>query len=99
MYPGADGADIYRRVVACFAEQGWETYYVHHLSHGLGLGGDAPRIGREIADVLQVGDALSCEPGVYVPGLGGARVENMIYVGPDGPEALTKCPLDLPMDL
>lgn len=99
MYPGADGADIYRRVVACFAEQGWETYYVHHLSHGLGLGGDAPRIGREIADVLQVGDALSCEPGIYVPGLGGARVENMIYVGPDGPEALTKCPLDLPMDL
>jgi len=99
MCPGADGADIYRQVVACFAERGWKEYYVHHLSHGLGLGGDLPRIGSAAADVLQMGDALSCEPGVYIPGLGGARVENMIYVGENGPEELTRCPLDLPMDL
>lgn len=99
MAPGADGADIYRQAVACFAERGWKDYYVHHLSHGLGLGGDLPRIGSAAADVLRVGDALSCEPGVYIPGLGGARVENMIYVGEEGPEELTQCPLDLPMDL
>ena len=42
-------------------------------------------------------DALSCEPGLYIPGLGGARVENMIYVGEDGPEELTRCPLHLCM--
>ena len=99
MSPGADGADIYRQVVACFAERGWKEYYVHHLSHGLGLGGDLPRIGSSAADVLRVGDALSCEPGVYIPGLGGARVENMIYVAEEGPEELTRCSLDLPMDL
>ena len=99
MAPGADGADIYRQVVACFAERGWKDYYVHHLSHGLGLGGDLPRIGSSAADVLRVGDALSCEPGVYIPGLGGARVENMIYVAEEGPEELTRCSLDLPMDL
>lgn len=99
MRPGADGRQIYRQVVECFAERDWASYYVHHLSHGLGLGGDVPRIGRDAADVLQVGDALSCEPGAYIPGIGGARVENMIYVGAEGPEELTKCPLDLPMDL
>ena len=46
-----------------------------------------------------MGDALSCEPGVYIPGLGGARVENMVYVDIGGPEELTKSPLDLPMGL
>ncbi|MBT5450580.1 MAG: aminopeptidase P family protein [Gemmatimonadetes bacterium] len=99
MVPGADGKAIYQSVVDHFAAKGWERYYVHHLSHGLGLGGDRPRIAPDGADILQVGDALSCEPGVYIPGLGGARVENMIYVGNDGPEELTISPLDLPMGL
>lgn len=97
MRPGADGKDIYKQVVDCFAAEGWRQFYVHHLSHGLGLGGDRPRIGSEVADVLAEGDALSCEPGIYVPGVGGARVENMIYVGADGAEELTRCALDLPM--
>jgi len=94
MAPGADGKDIYQSVVDHYAARGWDQYFIHHLSHGLGLGGDRPRIAADGADVLQVGDALSCEPGLYIPGLGGARVENMIYVGEDGPEELTRCPLD-----
>ena len=97
MAPGADGKDIYQSVVDHYAARGWDQYFIHHLSHGLGLGGDRPRIAADGADVLQVGDALSCEPGLYIPGLGGARVENMIYVGEDGPEELTRCPLDLCM--
>ncbi len=99
MVPGADGKVIYQSVVDHFAAKGWDKYYVHHLSHGLGLGGDWPRIAPDGADILEVGDALSCEPGVYIPGLGGARVENMIYVDNGGPEELTKSPLDLPMGL
>jgi Xaa-Pro aminopeptidase len=94
MAPGADGKDIYQSVVDHYAARGWDQYFIHHLSHGLGLGGDRPRIAADGADVLQVGDALSCEPGLYIPGLGGARVENMIHVGEDGPEELTRCPLD-----
>jgi Xaa-Pro aminopeptidase len=99
MAAGADGKLIYQSVVDHFATKGWQQYFVHHLSHGLGLGGDRPRIAADSADILQIGDALSCEPGLYIPGLGGARVENMIYVGEDGPEELTKSPLDLPMGL
>lgn len=94
MVPGADTAVIYQSVVDHYAAQGWDRYFVHHISHGLGLGGDLPRCARGARDILQVGDALSCEPGCYVPGIGGARVEDMIYVGEDGPEALTRTPLD-----
>jgi Xaa-Pro aminopeptidase len=97
MVPGARGADIYQRVVDVFAARGWAKYYVHHLGHGLGLGGDRPWVGKGSTDVLREGDALSCEPGLYIPGLGGARVESMVYVSKDGPEVLNQCPLEPPM--
>lgn len=98
MRPGASTSAIYQSVIDLYAQKGWATYFYHHISHGLGLGGDPPRIARDAPDDrLRAGDALSCEPGVYVPGLGGARVENMIYVAPDGPEELTKCPMEPPM--
>jgi Xaa-Pro aminopeptidase len=97
MAPGARAADIYQAVVDLYAEKGWEKHFVHHLSHGLGLGGDLPRIARGVDDALRLGDALSCEPGLYIPGIGGARVENMLYIGDSGLETLTRCPLELPM--
>ena len=87
------GIEGYKKVVTDSAG----CWRWHRLRHGLGLGGDRPRIAADGADVLQVGDALSCEPGLYIPGLGGARVDNMIYVGEDGPEELTRCPLHLCM--
>ncbi|MEW6754045.1 MAG: Xaa-Pro peptidase family protein [Candidatus Latescibacterota bacterium] len=97
MRPGAKAAGIYQAVVDHYAAGGLERYWVHHLSHGLGLGGDLPRIAHGSEDVLQAGDALSCEPGLYVPGVGGARVENMLHITPAGVEELTRCPLEPPM--
>ncbi len=94
MVPGASTAAIYEKVVSHFAAKGWRKYFVHHLSHGLGLGGDLPRVVRGDDDRLQAGEALSCELGVYIPGIGGARVENMIYGSEQGPEYLTNCLLD-----
>lgn len=94
MVPGAQARDIYQSVVDLYAGRGWDGYFVHHISHGLGLGGDRPRVARDVDEVLQVGDALSCEPGCYVPGIGGARVENMILVTESGPEELTRTPID-----
>ena len=64
-----------------------------HLSHGLGWGGDAPMVARGSDEILQKGDALSCEPDCYVLGRGGARVENMIWKSDTGPVKLTKTPL------
>jgi Xaa-Pro aminopeptidase len=94
---GVNGDRIYREVVKCFSQYGWDEYFVHHLSHGLGLGTDLPVISGSESDILAEGDVLSFEPGIYVPGLGGARIENMIHIGNRRIEELTQCPLNLPM--
>ncbi|MBT3341829.1 MAG: aminopeptidase P family protein [Gemmatimonadetes bacterium] len=94
MVHGARASDIYQGVVDLYEAKGWAPYFVHHLSHGLGLGGDVPRVADGSDEVLQMGDALSCEPGCYVPDLGGARVENMIWISDAGPVELTTTPID-----
>jgi len=94
MRPGATSAELYAITTDLLEQRGWRRYFPHHISHGLGLGGDLPRVSATSDDVLQVGDTLSCEPGVYIPGLGGARFENMLYLGPDGIEELTQSPVD-----
>ena len=76
------------------AEKGWRKYFVHHLSHGLGLGDDLPQITAESEDVLEAGDMMSCEPGVYIPQVGGARIENMVHLTERGPESLTHFTMD-----
>jgi Xaa-Pro aminopeptidase len=97
MRPGALAQDLYQITVDLLAERGWREYFPHHISHGLGLGGDLPRVNATSDDVLQVGDVLSCEPGVYIPGLGGARFENMLYIGDSGAEELTHAPVNPPV--
>jgi len=94
MHHGARASDIYQSVVDQYALSGWASFCVHHLSHGLGWGGDVPRVASGSDQILQKGDALSCEPGCYVPGRGGARVENMIWISDTGPVELTKTPLN-----
>ncbi|MCC6458101.1 MAG: aminopeptidase P family protein [Caldilineaceae bacterium] len=94
MRPGASSPDLYRITTDLMQRKGWRKYFPHHISHGLGLGGDLPRVAEGSDDVLQVGDAFSCEPGVYIPGLGGARFENMLLLTENGIEELTKSPVD-----
>jgi Xaa-Pro aminopeptidase len=94
MRPGASSPDLYRITTDLMERKGWRKYFPHHISHGLGLGGDLPRVAEGSEDILQVGDAFSCEPGVYIPGLGGARFENMLLLTENGIEELTKSPVD-----
>jgi len=94
MRPGVRSADLYQITVDLLQAKGWRSYFPHHISHGLGLGGDLPRVAIDSEDVLQVGDTFSCEPGVYIPGIGGARFENMLYLGENGIEELTQSPVD-----
>ncbi|MBI3942889.1 MAG: aminopeptidase P family protein [Chloroflexi bacterium] len=94
MVPGASSGEIYQITVDLLAEKGWREFFPHHIGHGLGLGGDLPNITLESQDILQMGDTLSCEPGVYVPGVGGARIENMIYVAAEGATELTQSPAE-----
>jgi Xaa-Pro aminopeptidase len=94
MRPGAASAGLYAITIDLLEQKGWRRYFPHHISHGLGLGGDLPRVALDADYTLQEGDALSCEPGVYIPGLGGARFENMLVITASGTEELTKSLVD-----
>lgn len=94
MKPGARTSELYQITVGILQAKGWRQYFPHHISHGLGLGGDLPRVNADSDDTLLVGDTLSCEPGVYIPSIGGARFENMLYINEQGAEELTQSAVD-----
>ena len=68
----------------------------HGLGHGVGLAvHEAPRLSTESMDTLEVGNAVTIEPGIYVPGVGGVRIEDLGIVREDGVEVLTSFPKEL----
>jgi Xaa-Pro aminopeptidase len=61
---------------------GWARYFTHSTGHGLGLEvHEPPRIARNGTEVLRPGMVITIEPGIYLPGKGGVRMEDMVLVG------------------
>ena len=56
---------------------------------------EAPRLSRESSDTLAAGNVVTVEPGIYLPGEGGIRIEDLVVVTQDGPEILTSFTKDL----
>jgi len=78
------------------AQAGWAEAFSHSTGHGVGLEiHEAPRVASTASDTLLVSDVVTVEPGVYLPGIGGVRIEDTVVVGAAGAEPLTLTPKDL----
>jgi Xaa-Pro aminopeptidase len=74
---------------------GWADRFVHGTGHGVGLDiHEAPAVASTSVDTLQSGHVVTVEPGVYFPGLGGARIEDTVVVTDAGCYPLTTTPKD-----
>jgi Xaa-Pro aminopeptidase len=78
------------------AEKGFGECFVHNLGHGAGLQiHEAPSLGKNCKTVLQPGMVVTVEPGVYVNGFGGVRIEDLVVVTESGCEILSKSTKEL----
>jgi Xaa-Pro aminopeptidase len=94
--PGMTGVEADATARGVIAAAGLGEHFGHGLGHGVGvLVHEAPRLSAESNDVLAVGNVITVEPGIYLPGVGGVRIEDLAVVRADGLELLTPFPKDL----
>ena len=91
--PGAKAATVDKAARSVISEAGLGERFTHALGHGIGLDvHEAPRLGKQSKDVLAAGMVVTVEPGIYLPGVGGVRVESDVLVTPSGCEVLSTLP-------
>jgi Xaa-Pro aminopeptidase len=84
---GREGDALAREVIA---ERGFGHAFGHSVGHGLGLEvHEAPRVAPTAEAPLPLHAVVTVEPGIYLPGWGGVRLEDDVYLGPGGPECLS----------
>lgn len=94
--PGAKCADIDAIARSWLDERGWGQHFGHGLGHGVGLEvHERPAVSQRSQEVLEPGMVVTIEPGVYLEGWGGVRLEELVLVTETGAEVLTKAPYDL----
>lgn len=91
---GATGADVDRASRDVFARLGYSDHVIHGVGHGVGLRiHEAPSAGPGSTDILKAGEVLTIEPGLYMEGWGGVRIENLVIIEEHGCRDLTTAPL------
>jgi Xaa-Pro aminopeptidase len=93
---GATGVEADAAARRVIEDAGFGEAFGHGLGHGVGVDvHEAPRLARESSDTLVAGNVVTVEPGIYLEGLGGIRIEDLVIVGEDAPEVLTGFTKDL----
>ena len=94
--PGMTGADLDKIARDYITEKGYGEYFVHSLGHGIGLEiHEGPGVNRLADTPLVPGHVITNEPGIYLPGIGGVRIEDDMIVTETGVEVIQKAPKEL----
>lgn len=93
---GISGIDLDNVARKVFDENDFTQFFVHGLGHGLGRDVHDPgNLSQSSQDTLEAGQVWTIEPGLYIEGFGGVRIEDDVHVTPNGPVVLTKFPKEL----
>ena len=94
--PGPEGREIDAIARGIIEEAGHGEHFGHGLGHGVGMEvHEAPRLARTGNDPLVAGNVVTVEPGVYLPGIGGVRIEDLVVVTDEGHDVLSSTTKDL----
>lgn len=94
--PGAKLKDVDSAARKVIQEAGYGDFFGHGLGHGIGLHiHEEPRLSSIAEGELQPGNIVTVEPGIYLPGVGGVRIEDDVLVTPDGHEVLSSLSKEL----
>ena len=96
MDPAHTGADVHNAAAKVIADAGYGQYFGHGFGHSVGLEiHESPSASPRNTQLLPVGAVITAEPGIYLPGRFGVRIEDMVRITADGPQNLTLAPKDL----